>query len=346
MASGKSQISLGKYYQRLTGRRLEFAGAFFFLCAAMMAICVLYIIGFIFAMAMPIFQKEGINFITGTVWDYNAHTYGILVYIVGTLYMTVVTLIIAVPLSLLTAIYLAEFAPSRVKNIIRPMIELLVGIPSVVYGIFGIFILADVFTHVINPLISGTLGWIWLPFVGNLFYDPNPGRSAGVLLASTVLAIMVLPTITVLSEEAIRSVPREYKEASYGVGATKWDTILRMILPVASTGIITAVVLGVMRAMGETMAIVMLLGNSDHMPSSVLDVGYAMTSKILNDMGYWIADDEGRSALFGIAAVLFVIEMLFVVVIRLVSRKRKMSLRASLSLQMKGVIDIIRGARR
>jgi phosphate transport system permease protein len=294
---------------------------------------------------MPIFQKEGINFITGSVWDYNAHVYGILVYIVGTLYMTVVTLIIAVPLSLLTAIYLAEFAPLRVKQVIRPMIELLVGIPSVVYGIFGLFLLAGFFTNYINPFIDTTLGWIWVPVLGHVFHDPNPGRSAGVLLASTILAVMVLPTITVLSEEAIRSVPREYKEASYGVGATRWDTILRMILPVASSGIITAIVLGVMRAMGETMAIVMLLGNSDHMPTSILDVGYAMTSKILNDMGSWIADDEGRAALFGIAAVLFVIEMLFVVAIRFFSRKRKMSLRRSAELQMKGVIDILRGNR-
>jgi len=279
------------------------------------------------------------------VWDYNAHTYGILTYIVGTLYMTIVTMIIAVPLSILTAIYLAEFAPPRVKQVIRPMIELLVGIPSVVYGIFGLFLLAGFFTDYVNPFIDATLGWVWVPVLGHLFHDPNPGRSAGVLLASTVLAIMVLPTITVLSEEAIRSVPREYKEASYGVGATRWDTILRMILPVASSGIITAIVLGIMRAMGETMAIVMLLGNSDHMPSSVLDVGYAMTSKILNDMGYWIADDEGRAALFGIAAVLFVIEMLFVVAIRFFSRKKNASLRRSAELRVKEMIDMLRSNR-
>jgi phosphate transport system permease protein len=346
MLSDKSKAGFGAFYQRLTGKRLEISGLFFFLCAALMAISVIYIIGFIFATAWPIFQKEGFGFVTGSVWDYNAHVYGILTYIVGTLYMTVVTLIIAVPLSLLTAIYLAEFAPVRVKKVIRPMIELLVGIPSVVYGIFGIFVLAGFFTGYINPLIDAALGWVWIPFLGNVFHDPNPGRSAGVLLASTVLAIMVLPTITVLSEEAIRSVPREYKEASYGVGATRWDTILHMILPAASSGIITAVVLGVMRAMGETMAIVMLLGNSDHMPSSILDVGYAMTSKILNDMGYWIADDEGRSALFGIAAVLFVIEMLFVVIIRFFSRKRKMSLRKSAELYITQAIGMIRGVGR
>ncbi len=153
---------------------------------------------------------------------------------------------------------------------------------------------------------------------------------------------MVLPTITVLAEDAIRSVPREYKEASYGVGATKWDTILKMILPVASSGIITAIVLGIMRAMGETMAIVMLMGNSNKIPGSIFDIGYAMTSKILNDIGLYIADDEGRAALFGIAAVLFVIEMLFVLAIRAFGKRRNQSLFRMAQYRLDGAISWLR----
>jgi phosphate transport system permease protein len=321
-----------------SGIRLDMAKMVFMLCALLMAIAVVYIIYFIFTSAIPIFQKEGLGFITGSTWSYPNHEFGIFIYIMGTVIMTVVTLIIAVPLSLLTAIYLAEFAPRRVKEIIRPMIELLVGIPSVVYGIFGLFTLADLYTKFINPAISGTLG-TFIP----IFHDPNPGRSTGVLLAASVLAIMVLPTITVLSEEAIRSIPRDYKEASYALGATKWDTIIRMIVPAASSGIITAIILGVMRAMGETMAIVMLLGNSDHIPTSIFDIGYAMTSKILNDIGYYIADNEGRAALFGIAAILFLIEMLFVASIRLFNGKNYRSLQKFAGEKINSISCKVRG---
>ncbi len=275
---------------------------------------ILLVIFFVFWAAVPVFQKEGLGFIFGSEWNYNDGRFGIFVFIVNTLILTLVTMLIAIPLSILTAIYLGEFAPAWLKGIIRPMIELLVGIPSVVYGIFGLFIMSDIFAVSLDPFLNATLGFI------PIFHDPNPGRSLGVLLASSVLAIMVLPTITVLSEESIRSVPREFKEASYALGATKWDTILKMVLPVAFSGIITAIVLGIMRAMGETMAVVMLLGNSPRIPSSIMDIGYAMTSKILNDIGYYIAVDDARSALFGIAAVLFIMEMLLVTAIRIIGK--------------------------
>lgn len=285
------------------------------LSALVVGATILLIVSFIFWTATPIFQKEGLSFITGMEWSYSDGRYGILIFIANTLILTMATMLMAIPLSILTAIYLGEFAPAWLKGILRPMIELLVGIPSVVYGIFGLFILSDIYALYVDPLISSTLGFI------PVFHDPNPGRSMGVLLASSVLAIMVLPTITVLSEEAIRSVPREYKEASYALGATRWDTILKTILPVAFPGMLTAIVLGMMRAMGETMAVVMLLGNSPKIPSSIMDTGYAMTSKILNDIGYYIAVDEARSALFGIAAVLFIIEAFFIYIIRIFGKR-------------------------
>ena len=195
------------------------------------------------------------------------------------------------------------------------MIELLVGIPSVVYGIFGLFVLNDLFRDYINPFMSSTLGFI------PIFHYPNPSTGIGILLASTVLAIMILPTITSLSIEAINAVPQEYKEASVAIGATKWETTKKMVIPVASSGILTAVVLGVMRAMGETMAIVMLMGNTLHIPGSIMDTGYAMTSKILNDITFYVAYDEPRSALFGIAAILILSEVLIVWVAHFIGRK-------------------------
>jgi phosphate transport system permease protein len=172
----------------------------------------------------------------------------------------------------------------------------------VVYGFFGVFVLNDFFRDEVKPFIGSTLGLI--PIFSNVV--PRIGNS--ILLASTVLAVMILPTVTILSLEAMRSVPKEYKEASIALGATHWETVKKIVIPASISGIVTAFMLGIMRAMGETMAVVMLTGNTLKMPTSVLDVDYAMTSKILNDMMYWFPDDYGRSALLGIAAVLFSIE--------------------------------------
>jgi phosphate transport system permease protein len=224
--------------------------------------------------------------------------------------MTGVALLLAVPVSVFTAIFLSEFAPARMAAVMRPMVELLVGIPSVVYGIFGFFVLEDIFQDHINPIISGTLGFI--PF----FHDPSPNIGSSILLASTILAVMILPTIIALSEDAMRAVPFEYKEASFALGATHWETIRKVMLPTASGGILAATILGMMRAMGETIAIGMLIGNSQHIPSSVLDTGYAMTSKIFYGFSSCISMDETGSALFGIAAVLFAMEILFVAAAR------------------------------
>jgi phosphate transport system permease protein len=279
-------------------------------CVLATAAITIFFIAFIFKTAFPVFESQGLGFITGTRWSYTDQVYGIRIFIIGTLVMTGVTLLLAVPVSIFTAIFLSEFAPSRVAGIMRPTIELLVGIPSVVYGIVGLFVLENIFQDHIDPFLSGTLGFI--PF----FSDPSPNSGTGVLLASTILAVMILPTITALSEDAMRAVPFEYREASFALGATHWETIRRVVVPTASGGILAATILGMMRAMGETMAIVMLLGNSAHIPSSVMDTGYAMTSKILNDIGYYCAMDEPRSALFGIAAVLFAMEILFVAAAR------------------------------
>ncbi|WP_407356165.1 phosphate ABC transporter permease subunit PstC [Methanolobus sp. WCC5] len=282
----------------------------FLLCSITTAIATILFVGFIFYTAYPVFAREGLGFITGSVWDYGNNIYGIRIFIAGTLILTVVTLILALPVSIFTAIFLSEFAHPRVAAIVRPLVELLVGIPSVVYGIFGLFVLHKTFRDHVNPLIDSILGFI------PIFANTSPSTATGVLLASVVLAIMILPTIVALSEDALRSVPPEYREASYSVGATQWETIRKVVIPAASGGIMGSVILGTMRAMGETMAIVMLMGNTQKIPTSILDTGYAMTSKILNEIGYYVAVDEARSALFGIAAVLFAVEMMFVALAR------------------------------
>jgi len=288
-----------------------------FLASALaMALSVILIFGFIAWTAAPVLVKEGFGFITGSVWDYDTHTYGILVFIAGTLVLTAVTMAIVVPVGLLTAIYLAEWAPEPVERILRPAIELLVGIPSVVFGIFGFFVLRGYFAHDINPAISAAIGWI--PF----FHNNRPvGTGLSILLASVILAVMVLPTIVALSQVAIRSVPRDFREASLALGANRWETIRYVVLPAAFPGIVTSVVLGMMRAAGETMAVVMLIGNLPLVPGSILDPGYTMTSKILNDIGHYLVEDEPRSALFAIALVLFAIEAGMVALVRAASSR-------------------------
>jgi len=316
-----NQETIGQYREdksviiSVKKRKSPFPEKLIYVGAIVAILVMLLFIYYIFSEALPVFSREGLGFITGTTWNYDTNQYGILYFIVGTLAVALVTMVIACPLSLLTAIFLAEFAPPKVEGIMRPMVELLVGIPSIVYGVFGALILAHIFSSSIMPLIGSTLGFI--PIFANVQYN----SSQSILLASSILAVMVLPTITVLSIEAMRSVPGDYKEASISLGATKWETIKKVVIPVSMPGIITAVMLGLMRAMGETMAIVMLTGNSMHMPRSILDTTYAMTSKILNDITFYYGVDSARSALMGIALVLFVIELLILLMTKAIGAR-------------------------
>ena len=296
--------------------KIEFSTLFFKAAALLSVIITIAFIGFIFYTAYPIVSMMGINFFLSSKWNEFEHVYGIFPFIIGTICITALTMIIACPISIFTAIFLAEYAPKNFEMILRPMIELLVGIPSVVYGIFGFFVLRGLFVDYINPAISNTLGFI------PIFQD-NSANGVGLLLASCVLSIMVLPTITVLTQDTLRSLPREYKEASLSLGSTKWEYIKKIALPASISGITTGILLGLMRAMGETMAIVMLTGNSPHTPTTIFDTMYAMTSKILNEMGENFSEDEPLRALFAIAAVLFLMEITIVYITRIISRRAK-----------------------
>lgn len=296
--------------------KIDVASIIFLLTACITVAITIFYLSFIFYMALPIFMKEGVWFILGTDWNYATNSYGILYYIAGTFSMTIVTMTLACPLSIFTAIFLAKFSPGWLSNTLKLMVELLVGIPSVVYGIFGLFVLEEIFRYQINPFIDATLGFI--PIFKNV--QPN-GVATCIMLGSTVLTIMILPTIMSLSYDAIKAVPREYEEASMSLGATRWETIKKIVVPSASSGIMMAVTMGMMRAVGETMAVVMLLGGSLKIPTSIFDSGYAMTSRILNDIGYYIHLSEPRSALFGIAAMLIVFEIIMVATARLIVRR-------------------------
>jgi phosphate transport system permease protein len=285
-----------------------------FLCSAVVTgLIVILMFGFIFWTAIPVFRHEGLGFLFNSVWNYSTDQYGILLYIIGTIVVTVATLILAIPLGLMTAIYLAEFSPPALEKIMRPMVELLVGIPSIVYGIFGFLFLRYFFMDTLDPLIGTYLGFI--PIFRNL--DISGGTH--ILLAAVILTIMVIPTIITLSQDAMRAVPGEYREGSLALGATRWETVTRVVIPAAWTGIVTSIILAMMRAMGETMAVVMVAGNSAQIPPTILSPVYPMTAKLLNDVGTYSGLPLPRSALFGIAAVLFLIEIAFVAVARMIT---------------------------
>jgi phosphate transport system permease protein len=287
----------------------------FILCAFSVVISVLLIFGFILVTAWPVIQISGLYLILGSSWNYNTHQYGMFTFIIGTILLAILTLVLAVPVGLLTAIYLAEYASTRIENTLRSLIELLVGIPSVVYGIFGFFVLERFFRDSVNPGVNAVLGFI--PFFHNL----NPDTGEGFLLSASVLAIMTLPTIVSLSHESLKSVPATYREASLALGATRWETIRYVMIPAGISGILTSIVLGAMRAMGETMAVIMLIGGSQQLPRSILDTGVTLTAKILGDSSYYLTLPEGRSGIFAMAMVLFAIEIFFVALIRVVNRR-------------------------
>jgi phosphate transport system permease protein len=211
--------------------------------------------------AVPGIQKYGLDFITGTVWDVNQQKFGILPAIWGTLYSALMALLIGGFFGVTMAIFLTQdFLPPRLAAVFRVIVELLAAIPSVVYGLWGIFVVIPA----IRPLsdwLHETLGWI--PFFGSTLSGP------GLLPASLVLAIMILPTIAAVTQDALRAVPLKTKQAAYGLGATHWEAILKVMVPTAATGIFGALVLGLGRALGETMALAMLVGNSNQISLSL-----------------------------------------------------------------------------
>jgi phosphate transport system permease protein len=267
------------------------------LVSALVSIFVVFLILlFTLREALPAFREYGVlPMLTGTVWRPQQDQLGILSMIAGSVLVTVGAVALGVPLSVAGAIFLAEVAPQAVRELVRPAVELLAGIPSVVYGLFGMVVL--------------------VPAMRRLFRVPG-NTGFGLLSASMVLAVMVLPTITNIAEDAIRAVPRGYKQGSLALGATHWQTIVRVTLPAARSGIIAAIILGVGRALGETMAMIMVIGNSIRMPQPLsgnpltlfLSQARTLTGNIAVEIKY--ATGIHEDALFATGVVLFVLIMI------------------------------------
>lgn len=259
--------------------------AVFFIAACTSILAVVLICVFLFANGLPAIAEIGpANFLLGTTWKPANNLYGILPFILGSIYVTAGAIIIGVPIGILTSIFMAEYCPRQLYRPLKSATELLAGIPSVVYGFFGMMVLVPLLRSIPNCK-------------GNVM-----------LTACILLGIMILPTIIGTTESALRSVPRSYYEGSLALGATHERSVFRVMLPAAKSGVLTGVVLGIGRAIGETMAVIMVAGNQTSMPSSLLKGVRTMTANIVIEMGY--AADLHREALIATGVVLFVFILL------------------------------------
>lgn len=255
--------------------------AVFFLTACISILSVLLICIFLFMNGFPAIQQIGLgNFLTGTTWRPANNLFGILPMIVGSLYVTAGALVLGVPIGILTAVFMARFCPQKIYRPLKAAINLMAGIPSVVYGFFGLVVLV--------PFVRENIG----------------GFGMGVLTASILLGLMILPTIISVSEAAIRAVPNSYYEGGLALGASHERSIFFAVLPAAKRGILAGVILGVGRAIGETMAVIMVAGNQTILPDSLTSGVRTLTTNIVMEMGY--STGLHREALIGTAVVLFI----------------------------------------
>ncbi|MBN1658538.1 MAG: phosphate ABC transporter permease subunit PstC [Anaerolineae bacterium] len=263
--------------------------------------------------AQPILAARPLaELLLSTAWHPLRGEFGFYPFIMGTLWVTGMAMVIAVPPSLLTAIFMAEYASPRLRAITKPLVDLLAGIPSVVYGVWGVLTVVPFIEHSVAPVLKSSLGGA-IP----LFRSDNP-TGYGVLAGGVVLAVMVFPSIIAVAEEVIRAVPQGLREASLALGATRWQMVRGVVLRRSWPGVIAAVVLGLSRALGETMAVLMVVGNSPQVPRSIFDAAYPLTALIANNYGEMMSIPLYDAALLGGALILLILVLIFNVASRLV----------------------------
>jgi phosphate transport system permease protein len=270
-----------------------------FFAISLLAIALLLVFQLVIRSA-PAREKLGFGFLTSTAWNPVTEEFGALPFIYGTVVTSLVAMLVSVPLGLGAAIFLAELAPAKVSNALTFVIELLAAIPSVIYGLLAIFTVVPLMRSYIEPFLKHTVGEI--PIIGDLFHGPAYG--VGFLTAGLVLAIMTLPFVISVSRESLLAVPREQREAALALGATRWETTWQIVVPYAKLGILGSVFLGLARALGETMAVTMVIGNDPSVHASLLAPGYSIAAVIANEF----AEAGGKihpAALVELGLVLF-----------------------------------------
>ncbi|CEH34176.1 phosphate ABC transporter permease subunit PstC [Romboutsia lituseburensis] len=298
--AGNNQLTNSKDSSNKNKYIVEFVTEKIFLISALIAVLsLLLIIGFVFYKGLTPFIIKGYSlseFLFGTEWVPSNDKFGILPMILGSLYATIGSLIIGAPIGILTATFIVEVAPKGISKLISPAVELLAGIPSVLYGVFGVAFI--------------------VPNIQKIFKLPKGQSLFAVII---VLSVMMLPTIITISETAIKAVPKVYKEGSLALGASKTETTFKVILPAARSGILAAVVLGVGRAIGETMAVILVAGNSPVIPKSIMDSVRLLTTNIALEMGY--AFGTHQEMLFATGVVLFMFILILNLILTKISNK-------------------------
>lgn len=261
---------------------------------------VVTILMFLTVKGIALFKDDGVSvwhFLTSTDWQPSHHYYGALPMIITSFSVTALSGIIALPLALVVAIAITEMLPRKAYQYLQPLIELLVGIPSVVYGYLGL--------TVIVPYLRQAFG----------------GTGFGILAATSVLFLMILPTMTSMTIDSLQAVPQKYRQASSGLGATRWQTIYRVIIPSAKSGILTAMVFGMARAFGEALAVQMVIGNTTIVPKSLMESSATLTSVLTTGIGNTVMGTASNNALWSLALILLVMSLAFNLLMRLVSKK-------------------------
>ncbi|MFQ7241724.1 phosphate ABC transporter permease subunit PstC [Agathobaculum sp.] len=275
----------------------------FLVCALASILAVALICVFLFANGLPAMREIGfLNFLTGTSWRPGNDIYGILPMIVGSIYITAGAIVIGVPIGLLTAIFMAFYCPKRIYGILKPCTELLAGIPSIVYGFFGMVVIAPTVLDIAK------------------FFGADISSGATILSAAILLGIMILPTIIGVSEAALRAVPNAYYEGAVAMGATHERAVFSVMLPAAKSGVLAGIVLGIGRAIGETMAVIMVAGNQPRLTANLLEGIRTMTANIVIEMGY--ATGLHREALIATGVVLFVFILLINLCFSVLKRRK------------------------
>jgi len=252
--------------------------------------------------ALPAFSHFGFDFLAKEIWNPVTEKFGALAPIYGTLVTSLIAMLLAVPISLGIAIFLTELAPSWMRRPVGVAIELLAAVPSIIFGIWGLFVLSPVLQHSVQPALIDWLGP--LPVIGKLFQGPPFG--IGVLTASIVLAIMVIPFISAVMRDVFETVPDVLKESAYGLGATTWEVIWKVVVPHARTGMVGGIMLGLGRALGETMAVTFVIGNAHRVSTSLLAPGTTISASIANEFTEAVGDLY-TSSLVALGALLFLI---------------------------------------
>ena len=252
--------------------------------------------------AWPAFKEFGPAFITTVEWDPVNDQYGALIAIVGTLATSLIALLIAFPVSFGIALFLTEICPSALRKPLGTAVELLAGVPSIIYGMWGLFVFAPLFADYAQPLLNKTLGQ--LPVIGTLFSGPMMG--IGILTAGLILAVMIIPFISSVMRDVFEIVPAVLKESAYGLGCTKWEVVRKIVLPYTKNGVVGGIMLGLGRALGETMAVTFVIGNAHQLSWSLFAPGNSIASTLANEF----AEAESKlhvSSLFALGLILFVI---------------------------------------